>query len=109
MTSLYASRLHKVRAQMQLQRVDALVVSVGFDLPYLVGYHAMPLERLTALVVTADRATLVVPRLEAPRVEQHPDVFDVVAWNETDDPVAITAALIGSAERIAIGDQMWSR
>ncbi|MFZ9422334.1 MAG: M24 family metallopeptidase, partial [Ilumatobacteraceae bacterium] len=109
MTSLYASRLHKVRAQMQLQRVDALVVSVGFDLPYLVGYHAMPLERLTALVVTADRATLVVPRLEAPRVEQHPDVFDVVAWNETEDPVAITAALIGSAERIAIGDQMWSR
>lgn len=109
MTSLYASRLHKVRAQMQLQRVDALVVSVGFDLPYLVGYHAMPLERLTALVVTADRATLVVPRLEAPRVEQHPDVFDVVAWNETEDPVAITAALIGSAQRIAIGDQMWSR
>lgn len=109
MTSLYASRLHKVRAQMQLQRVDALVVSVGFDLPYLVGYHAMPLERLTALVVTADRATLVVPRLEAPRVEQHPDVFDVVAWNETEDPVAITTTLIGSAKRIAIGDQMWSR
>lgn len=109
MTSLYASRLHKVRTQMQLQHVDALVVSVGFDLPYLVGYHAMPLERLTALVITADRATLVVPRLEAPRVEHHPDVFDLVAWNETDDPVAITAALIGTAQRIAIGDQMWSR
>jgi Xaa-Pro aminopeptidase len=109
MTALYASRLAKVRAQMQTQHVDALVVSVGFDLPYLVGYHAMPLERLTALVVTADRATLVVPRLEAPRVEHHPDVFDIVAWNETEDPVAITAALIGSAQRIAIGDQMWSR
>ena len=109
MTALYASRLTKVRAQMQTQHVDALVVSVGFDLPYLVGYHAMPLERLTALVVTADRATLVVPRLEAPRVEHHPEVFDIVAWNETEDPVAITAALIGSAQRIAIGDQMWSR
>ena len=109
MTELYASRLAKVRAQMQARHVDALVVSVGFDLPYLVGYHAMPLERLTALVVTEDRATLVVPRLEAPRVEHHPGVFDIVAWNETDDPVAITAALIGSAQRIAIGDQMWSR
>ena len=53
---------------MRSQSVDALVVSVGFDLPFLVGYHAMPLERLTALVVTTERATLVVPRLEAPRV-----------------------------------------
>jgi Xaa-Pro aminopeptidase len=105
----YAPRLAKVRAQMQTRLVDALVVSVGFDLPYLVGYHAMPLERLTALVVTADKATLVVPRLEAARVEQHPGVFDIVAWNETEDPVAITAALIGAAQRIAIGDQMWSR
>ncbi|MGA0822739.1 MAG: aminopeptidase P family protein, partial [Ilumatobacteraceae bacterium] len=109
MTPPYALRLAKVRAQMQTRHVDALVVSVGFDLPYLVGYHAMPLERLTALVVTADKATLVVPRLEAPRVEHHHEVFDLVAWEETQDPVAITASLVGAAQRIAIGDQMWSR
>ena len=107
--ALFAERLSRVRAQMQEQAVDALVVSVGLDLPYLIGYHAMPLERLTALVVTRDRATLVVPRLEAARVVHLESVFDLVAWNETDDPVAITARLIGSATRIAIGDQMWAR
>lgn len=108
-SALYRARLGRVRGVMHDQAVDALVVSVGFDLPYLVGYHAMPLERLTALVVTMDRATLVVPRLEAPRVEHHADVFDLVTWNETDDPIAITASLIGSATRVAIGDQMWAR
>jgi Xaa-Pro aminopeptidase len=107
--ALFSERVARVRAMMRQESVDALVVSVGFDLPYLTGYHAMPLERLTALVVTASKATLVVPRLEAPRVTVMNGVFELVAWGETEDPVAITARLIGSSRRIAIGDQMWSR
>jgi len=107
--ALYLERLARVRTRMRSQRVDALVVSVGFDLPYLTGYLAMPLERLTALVVTAESTTLVVPRLEAPRVVYHTAVFNLVAWDETQDPVAITARLVGDARRVAIGDQMWSR
>ena len=107
--AVYAERISRVRLRMQALNIDALVVSVGFDLPYLVGYHAMPLERLTALVVTREDATLVVPRLEAPRVTHHASVFDLVAWDETEDPVAITARLLGAARRIAVGDQMWAR
>ncbi len=55
------------------QGVDVLLVSVGADLPWLTGYEAMPLERLTMLVLPVDGdATLVVPRLEAPRVVEQP-------------------------------------
>jgi len=108
-SELYAGRLTRVRNAMREQSVDALLVSVGHDLPYLVGYHAMPLERLTALVVTASSATLLVPRLEAPRVERHDDVFDLVSWDETDDPVAMVAVLLEKASKVAVGDQMWSR
>jgi len=107
--ALYSQRLSRVRAAMRERSVDALLVSVGHDLPYLIGYHAMPLERLTALVVTASNATLVVPRLEAPRVEHHASVFDLVSWDETHDPIAVTAKLLGEAKCIAVGDQMWSR
>ena len=54
--------------------VDVLLLSVGADLPYLTGYEAMPLERLTMLVFPrAGDAALIVPRLEAPRVEAQPD------------------------------------
>ncbi len=63
----FASRIQRVRARMSELGVDAVLLSVGPDLPYLTGYEAMPLERLTMLVLprTGD-AQLVVPRLEAP-------------------------------------------
>src|SRR4051794_3379062 len=90
--------------------VDVLLLSVGPDLPYLTGYEAMPLERLTMLVVPVDGdATLVVPRLEAPRVVEHPDLFAVVPWDETDDPVEIVAQLAGTPRTAAIGDRTWAR
>ena len=31
--------------------VDALLLSLGADLPWLTGYEAMPLERITMLVL----------------------------------------------------------
>ena len=66
--------------------IDVMLLSVGPDLPYLTGYEAMPLERLTMLVVPdgAD-AVLLVPRLEAPRVVEHPDAFRLEVWDETED------------------------
>src|SRR3954447_8676718 len=91
-------------------QVDVLLLSVGPDLPYLTGYEAMPLERLTMLVLPVDGdASLVVPRLEAPRVTEHPDLFTIVPWEETDDPVELVAQLAGGMRTAAIGDRTWSR
>jgi Xaa-Pro aminopeptidase len=90
--------------------VDALLLSVGPDLPYFTGYEAMPLERLTMLVARRDGdAVLIVPRLEAPRVVEHPDVFTIETWDETDDPVARAAMHAQSAQVVAIGDHTWAR
>ncbi len=90
--------------------VDVALLSVGPELPYLTGYEAMPLERLTMLVLPSDRpATLVVPRLEAPRVVERPDVFSLRPWGETEDPVSIVADLVGTAASLAIGDRTWAR
>ncbi len=106
----YLARIAKVRAAMVAQQVDATLLSVGHDLPYLSGYLAMPLERLTMLVIPQNgEVMMVVPRLEVPRVVPQPGVFSIVAWGETEDPVAIVAKLLPSARKIAIGDQMWAR
>jgi len=89
--------------------VDALLLSVGADLPYFTGYVAMPLERLTMLVLPRDGdAILIVPALEAPRV---PDlgVCAMAPWGETEDPIARVAAAVGNVGRLAVGDQTWSR
>jgi len=86
-----------------------MMLSVGADLPYFCGYEAMPLERLTMLVVPRDGdATLVVPGLEAPRVVERPDVFVMRPWAETEDPIAIVADLAGQASAAAIGDHTWA-
>lgn len=104
-----AERLERVRARMVEVGVDALLLSVGADLPWLSGYEAMPLERLTMLVLPADTdATLVVPRLEEPRVDPRPDLFTVRAWDETEDPVAIVAELVGSRTPVAVSDRTWA-
>jgi Xaa-Pro aminopeptidase len=102
-------RLSRVRAAMGAAGVDALLLSLGADLPWLTGYVAMPLERLTMLVLPADEpATLVVPELEAPRVEEHPEAFALRPWAEGDDPVAVVAGLVGGRRRLAIGDRTWA-
>jgi Xaa-Pro aminopeptidase len=107
---IYEERLTRVQQQMRLHDVDAVLLSVGHDLPYVTGYHAMPLERLTMLVVPREGiATLVIPRLEAPRVVEHSSVFTLLPWNETDDPVALVAGLVKGARTLSIGDQLWAR
>jgi Xaa-Pro aminopeptidase len=106
----FAARLARVREAMARADVDVLLVSVGADLPWLCGYEAMPLERLTMLVVPRDGdATLVVPGLEAPRVVERSDVFALRPWGETEDPVALVDGLCRPARRLAIGDRTWAR
>jgi Xaa-Pro aminopeptidase len=103
-------RLARARARMGELGVDALLLSVGPDLPYFTGYEAMPLERLTMLVVPReDDAVLVVPRLEAPRVEEQPGAFRIDAWEETDDPIARVTHHAGTVGSVAIGDHTWAR
>lgn len=103
----HARRVERLKAAMADQEVDLVLLSVGADLPYFTGYEAMPSERLTVLVVRQDKdPVLLVPELEAPRVE--PRGFELVSWGETDDPIELTMRFGGQPHRVAIGDHMWS-
>lgn len=105
----HAERMDRARAAMADRGVDALCLSIGSDLPYLTGYRAMPLERLTMLVLPRrDDAVLVVPELEAPRVDTTVGGFTVHAWSESEDPILIVDELLDGARRVAIGDETWT-
>jgi Xaa-Pro aminopeptidase len=102
-------RLAKVRTAMLEAGVDTLLLSLGADLPWLTGYEAMPLERLTMLVLPVDGdATLVIPKLEALRVEQDPELFSMRPWTELESPTQIVADLVGSRSTIGISDRCWT-
>ena len=103
-------RLAKVRTSMVEQGVDVLLLSLGADLPWLTGYHAMPLERLTMLVLPVDdHPTLVIPGLEAARVEHDPNIFTMAPWAETESPIELVTGLVGSRHTLAISDRCWAQ
>ncbi|MGH8909505.1 MAG: M24 family metallopeptidase [Egibacteraceae bacterium] len=108
------SSLDRASAQMAASGVDALLIGAGADLRYLIGYHALPLPRLTLLIARADgQHALVVPRLERPRAEQSGAGSRVAIhdFEETDDPFALVARLLDGVPpgtTLAVGDRLWS-
>jgi Xaa-Pro aminopeptidase len=112
----YVDRLQRALGLAATDGLAALLIGVGPDLEYLTGYRAMPLERLTMLVVTpADGGLrLVVPRLEEPaaRVGCRAEV-EVVTWEETDDPHGLVGSIVRSAAgtggiTVGVSDRLWT-
>jgi Xaa-Pro aminopeptidase len=92
--------------------IDALLLTPGPDLRWLTGYDALPLERLTCLVVPASgEPFMVAPALEVPAVLASPvkdlDV-EVIGWGETEDPYAAIAARLHQPARVALANRMWA-
>ncbi|QDC26162.1 aminopeptidase P family protein [Georgenia yuyongxinii] len=106
------TRLEKTTKLADDAGLDALLVTPGPDLRYLCGYEALPLERLTCLVVrTQGDPVLVVPRLEAPAAAASPAGalgLDVLTWDETADPYDLVASLLPDGRRVAVDNHMWA-
>src|SRR5207245_1678217 len=66
---------------------------------YRTGFHAGPHERLMALAVRHDGATLIVPALEGQSAAEHASNAAVVAWRDGEDPYELVdRALAGLTE-----------
>ena len=107
-----ADRLARAQRATAAQEVDALLVSPGPDLRYLTGYDAIPLERLTCLVLRADGdPTIVVPFLEKPAALASPIGelgIEILTWHETDDPFMLVGSLLPERGRAALDNHMWA-
>jgi Xaa-Pro aminopeptidase len=120
-TARYGDRLATAQTLASERGLAAVLVGVGADLRYLTGYEAMPLERLTMLVIpAAGRISLVAPRLELTPARRSPAaagaLVEVVGWEETEDPVALVSGLVRSSAdsplgreiRVAVSDRLWA-
>ncbi|WP_405818702.1 Xaa-Pro peptidase family protein [Streptomyces sp. NBC_01390] len=108
-----ADRLRTAREATARAGLDALLISPGADLRYLTGYDALPLERLTCLVLPADGDPfLLVPALEESAAKASPagDLgIEIAGWHETDDPYALVAARLPSrTARLGVDNHMWA-
>jgi len=107
----FAERIAQAARLIGEAGLDACLIGVGADLRYLTGYAAMPLERLTLLVLPRDGdAVLIVPALEAPRVPDTAGMIGLRPWAETEDPITLAARLLGPARHATYGisDRAWA-
>ncbi|MGA8987521.1 M24 family metallopeptidase [Aeromicrobium sp.] len=103
------SRWRKAQKLAASRGIDALLVTPGADLRYLTGYVALPLERLTCLVLPAEGdPTLVVPALERSAAIASGVDVQIESWGEVDDPFALVASLVGDAATVGVDDHMWA-
>jgi Xaa-Pro aminopeptidase len=117
-SSLYpADRLERAAVAAAEAGLAVLLLTPGPDLRYLTGYDAHQLERLTCLAVPASNGAghepfLVVPRLELPAAQASPAGgmgFEIIPWDETDDPYALVTKRLGAASGpVGLSDRMWA-
>ncbi|MGU3433115.1 M24 family metallopeptidase [Actinomycetes bacterium M1A6_2h] len=110
-SSVYDSRVRRAAELAKTAGLDALVITPGPDLRYLIGSRAQSFERLTALVVPADGSTasVVIPRLElaALRDSAAADLgLEIRDWVDGVSPHALVASMLPSPARTAVADAM---
>ncbi len=104
-------RVQRAQQLMEETGVDLLMIGPSSDFRYLTGHVPHLSERLTALILPwRGKGTIVVPRLEAPLINDLTDRFDLSIWDETDNPLDRVAALArdSHSESVGINDQLWS-
>jgi Xaa-Pro dipeptidase len=101
---VYRRRLETMRSGLASIPADGLYATPSSNLFYLTGIDFWRSERLTALLLFADREPLVVcPAFEEARLRGMSSVGKVVTWQETEDPFEKAAALFpGTRGTLAI-------
>lgn len=84
------------------QEVDAAYITRPVSIAYLAGFHAETQERLMALAVRQEGATLIVPAIERDRAVQVAGDYGVVAWRDGEDPYVLVREALAGADVIAV-------
>lgn len=87
---------------MRSANAEAALVTDPVSIAYLTGFHANPHERLMALAVSPERATLVVPDLERENARARARDVEVVSWHDGEDPFRVLRGAIGDPPRLAV-------
>src|SRR4029077_559358 len=94
--------LQDLRAWMARNNLDAAYITKPVSIAYLTGFHAEPFERLMALAVRADRATLIVPAIEREKATRDADQADVLSWRDGEDGYALVRVALDACDEVAV-------
>jgi Xaa-Pro dipeptidase len=82
--------------------LDAAYITRPVSIAYLTGFQADPHERLMALAVRPDRATLIVPALEHENATRSAEQVEIVGWRDGEDPYALVRAALERSTNLGV-------
>ncbi|TNB46185.1 aminopeptidase P family protein [Martelella lutilitoris] len=100
-------RIERLRAAMQTAGAEAVLLGSTTSLAYFTGLVWHQSERLVGALVTADSLTYIAPAFEVSKIETLERLDgDIAAWDEHEDPAALTAKLLGQGKTLALDDAL---
>lgn len=100
----YDARIAAVRSAMQARGVEVLVCAAPETIFHLTGYQTFGYHNYQLVVVPLEREPFLVLRfLESVLAQRYAWTPDVVTWDDTEDPTAVTLAALrdrGLAEKV---------
>jgi Xaa-Pro aminopeptidase len=107
MTSEMINRVAVLQREMSVRGVEVCVIGPSENLRYLLGYDAMAVERLTALVVSPTSAAMILPDFDAAEFAAVDDRPPVATWSDRHGPAGAVEeafAQVGSVDGAALVD-----
>lgn len=110
--NLFKKRCEKAQTLMEKNGIDYIFVGPGTDMKYMFNYSCWPMERLRLFILPMnDKPSFITPSFEVQRLKLNNlnVFFDVIPWEETEDPFDIVKNLVDSNKKIkiAIDDKHW--
>lgn len=107
-------RIARVQSLLPGHDLDLLIVALGSDMAYLLGYFGHPSERPALLMIPAEGpAGIVMAAFESRALPELGSEVQVFAYTETQDPFTVLQkAAVGyvyKASTVAVSDQVWGR
>jgi Xaa-Pro dipeptidase len=87
---------------MARHNLDAAYITKPVSIAYLTGFHAEPFERLMALAVRPDRATLIVPAIEREKASRDAEQAEIVSWRDGEDGYALVRAALEGCPEVGV-------
>ncbi|MFB7723777.1 M24 family metallopeptidase [Nocardia sp. NPDC056100] len=108
---VYGARLERAAELTRAAHLDALLITPGPDLQYLIGSRAQSHERLTCLVVPASGETpsVVIPKLELAALGPSAVAelgLRIVDWVDGVDSHGLVKSILNAGARTAVDDNM---
>ncbi|MBL1073832.1 aminopeptidase P family protein [Nocardia sp. 2] len=108
---VYGARLERAAELARNAHLDALLITPGADLRYLIGSRAQSFERLTCLVIPASGETpsVVIPKLELASLKDSAAGelgLQIVDWVDGVDPYRLVRNVLNAGARAAVDDAM---